>query len=368
MQNFSNYTNAGFGIGSNIAVGKSNHYTPIQNIVTNVNALFAPYFGLVVTPGEDNQTLKIYCSQFDCDETVWKVLSFRPDGRTSLFDYVSQQGLNKVKIVTVGTCIYVYFYATDLANQQDPQELAASNPSVAALPDDCHCDPCCTENLKQLNVEEAELSDVSMFINEGVDGQDAVVYINNEIDIQNPILGKLKAIFDNTDKVKATDDLVALLGDKITLPQDYYWKAVKDQSGLESIALRRRFKKRKAFRTEIECVTSVLNIYNSNHDGIWVDPYVGSVQDRELDDLIVNILNEIHAVNTDDPCVWGLEQSEDDGVTESASEESGNVVYELKDEFGAIVSMSSSKEEIDKLAKYWEQQYKVSTKITTTKL
>lgn len=363
MQSFTNYA----GAFTNFATGKSNHYTPIQNIVTNVNALFAPYFGLVVTPGEDNQTLKIYCSQFDSDETVWKVLSFKPDGRTSLYDYVSQQGLDHVKIVRVGTCIYVYFYATDIVGQSDPETLAGTDPAIAALPDECTCDPCCTENLKQLNIDEAELSDLSMFINESETGTDTIVYINNEVDLQNPVLGKLKAIFDNNDKVKATDDLVALLGDKITLPTDCYWKAVKDQSGLESIALRYRFKKRKAFGTEIECVTSLINIYNSNFDGIWVDPYVGTIDEREINDLIVNVLTEIHAVNTDDPCVWGLESPEVD-LTESAKETDGNYVYELKDEYGEIVSMSSSAEEIQKLADNWKKTYKVDVKIFKSKL
>lgn len=363
MQSFTDYA----GPKQIFTPGKANHYTPIQNIVTNVNALFAPYFGLVVTPGEDNQTLKIYCSQFDSDETVWRILSFRPDGRTSLYDYVSLQGLNKVKIVRVGTCIYVYFYAADLAAQQDPEALAGTNQAIAALPDECTLDPTCTENLKQYNVDEAELSDLSMFITEGETGTDAVVYINNEIDIQNPILGKLKAIFDNPDKVKATDDLVALIGDKVTLPKDCYWKAVKDQSGLESIALRYRFKKRKAFGTEIECVTSLINIYNANYDGIWVDTCVSGPSNHEIEDLVINVLTEIHATNTDDPCVWGLENQEAD-LTETAEETDGNYVYELKDEYGEIVSMSSSPSEIQKLADYWKNEYKVDVKIFKSKL
>ena len=44
--------------------GVTNHYTPIQNILTNIKNLFCLLLGVVAEVGEDNVSIKLSSSQF----------------------------------------------------------------------------------------------------------------------------------------------------------------------------------------------------------------------------------------------------------------------------------------------------------------
>lgn len=343
----------------NLNNGVMNHYIPIENIVINVRNLFAQYWGLVVEPGEDNQTLKIYNSQFTSEEAIFRILNFKPDGRTSLLSYVTMQGLPKVKLVNLGSVYVVYFYSTDIAGQEDPDSLAASSLPAnqdCANPDNCICDKTCTDDMCSAGYTECEISDLSHFITES-DEQTPLFY-SGEIDLEDPTLRAIREITGELDKVKACDDFKKAIENNIQLPDGYYWKGVKDKDGLESIALRKKFMKRRPFGKEQECVKSLMNIYNNEEGGIWVEPFDHRDRlDREESQLLDSILAFMQAVPSDDPCVWSVKPDLGDDMNEAL--ELGGHLWLVTDEFGQDIISVNTEEEANKVKEYWGKTNKV---------
>lgn len=344
----------------NINNGVMNHYIPIQNIVINVRNLFASYWGLVVEPGEDNQTLKVYNSQFTSEDVIWKILNFQPDGHTSLMQYVAMQGLPKVKLVNLGSVYVVYFYSTDINGQEDPESLAQS----AAVPNTGAAvvtDPVCTDDMCAAGCVECEISDLSKYITENSDEQTPLFY-SGEIDLEDPTLRAIREITGQTDKVKATGDFEQAVCQNIQLPDGYYWKGVKDKDGLESIALRKKFLKRRPFGKEQECVKSVLNIYNNEEGGIWVGPFDHRDRlDREEAQLLDNILAFMQAVPSEDPCVWSVKPDIEE-ANESKMVLDG-YLWLVTDEFGQDIISVDTEEDAKKVQAYWEKEMHVKCTI-----
>ena len=98
--------------GNGLNRGLSNHYTPIDNIISNVRNLFGSLLGLVVRKGEDGTSLKIQSSNFTTPEVTSSILfNSTFDGRTYLHSYIIQQGLTGFNIVNIGNYCIVYYFA-----------------------------------------------------------------------------------------------------------------------------------------------------------------------------------------------------------------------------------------------------------------
>ena len=341
----------------NLNNGVMNHYIPIQNIVINVRNLFASWWGLVVEPGEDNQTLKIYNSQFTSEEAVWKILSYKPDGRTSLLQYMNMQGLPNVRMVNIGCVYVVYFYATDIAGQEDPATFASSP--------DCLQDPTCTNDIANTEACECEITNLDNFITESNDdNEQQPLYYSGEVDLEDPLYRTIREVVDMKDKVRACGQWIKIMGDHVVLPDGYYWKAVKDRDGIESIALRKKFMKRRAFDKEMECVKSLMNIYNSDDNGIWVDAFENKdALPKEERELLDNVLSYIQAQPSADPCVFGVKQPMLEGMCESLSAKDRNKLYIVYDEFDTLLRGFDDKDEAEKFANAWSKENDVKCKI-----
>lgn len=334
-------------------VGVTNHYTPIQNIITNVRNLFAPYFGLVVEPGEDGVSIKIHNSGFISQQAVNDILYKKVDRFTSVADYICQQGLCAIKLVNVGKFYVVYFCPTDIKIAEDPNVMNSD------LPAEIEVAPC-REQL-EYNIEEAELSS----IHESAWDEE----------MEDKTKEELIEILDQDDKIKAAGAFNDKLSHVITLPEGVYVKAVKDEAGNESIAIRKKFIKRRPFGQSSEVVKSLINIYHTGNDGIWVDPFDNKNSlDEETCNLINSILSWLGAEETGDPCVWKLnitgseerkedeESNNEEQVHESANE-SQKYAYLVYDDAECIVGAFPTNEQARKFAKEFSVENNVDTKV-----
>ena len=334
-------------------VGVTNHYTPIQNIITNVRNLFAPYFGLVVEPGEDGVSIKIHNSGFISQQAVNDILYKKVDRFTSVADYICQQGLCAIKLVNVGKFYVVYFCPTDIKTAENPNVMSSD------LPAEIEVAPC-REQL-EYNIEEAEMS--------------ALHESAWDEEMEDKTKDELLDILDQDDKIKAAGAFNDKLGHVITLPEGVYVKAVKDEAGNESIAIRKKYTKRRPFGQSSEVVKSLINIYHTGNDGIWVDPFDNKeALDEETSNLINSILTWLGAEETGDPCVWklnlvGSDNSKDDEesnneeqVHESANE-SQKYAYLVYDDADCIVGAFPTNEQARKFAKEFSSENNVDTKV-----
>ena len=339
-------------------VGVTNHYTPIQNIITNVRNLFAPYFGLVVEPGEDGVSIKIHNSGFISQQAVNDILYKKVDRFTSVADYICQQGLCAIKLVNVGKFYVVYFCPTDIKTAEDPNVMNSD------LPAEIEVAPC-REQL-EYNIEEAELSAL----------HDCALHESAwDEEMEDKTKDELIEILDQDDKIKAANAFNDKLGHVITLPEGVYVKAVKDEAGNESIAIRKKFTKRRPFGQSSEVVKSLINIYHTGNDGIWVDPFDNKdAIDEETCNLINSILSWLGAEETGDPCVWKLnlvgsdnskedeESNNEEQVHESANE-SQKYAYLVYDDADCIVGAFPTHEQAQKFAKEFSKENNVDTKV-----
>lgn len=348
-------------------VGVTNHYTPIQNIITNVRNLFAPYFGLVVEPGEDGVSIKIHNSGFISQQAVNDILYKKVDRFTSVADYICQQGLCAIKLVNVGKFYVVYFCPTDIKTAENPNVMNSD------LPAEIEVAPC-REQL-EYNIEEAELSalhDCAL--------HDCALHESAwDEEMEDKTKEELIEILDQEDKIKAAAAFNDKLCHAITLPEGVYVKAVKDEAGNESIAIRKKFTKRRPFCQSSEVVKSLINIYHTGNDGIWVDPFDNKESlDEETCNLINSILTWLGAEETGDPCVWKLnligseerkedEESNTETNTEEQVHESADdrqkYAYLVYDDAECIVGAFPTNEQARKFAKEFSEENNVDTKV-----
>lgn len=335
----------------NLDNGIMNHYIPIENIVINVRNIFAPWFGLVVEPGEDNRTLKIYNSTFSSPEAVDAVLNFRPDGRTSLREYVAMQGLPLYKTVPQGNTLVVYFYSTDIAGQEDPATFA----TVPQAPVDAPLPSPYEEALKYSTDE--ELSCVVM------------EELGEETEMRDILNKTFYDLAGEADKTESDKKWATAIGDNVKLPDGYYWANVKDEDGHKSIALRRKITKRLSFGRSNKYAISLINIYNNGNNAIWVGCFDHKDQCPVEDvELIESILSFIGAVPTKDPCVFTFNKPV---LGESVNEDKGcelGVVYTVYDEDGQPIESFTTEHDAKAAADKFGTDNKVKCVVKKEKL
>jgi len=260
--------------------GITNHYTPIENILTNVKNLFAVKLGVVAAIGEDNVSLKLHSSKFVDDQSINSVLYAPIDRFTNLYSYITSQGLTKMTKVDLGQYTVLYFSPTDVKTAQDPQ--------------------------KMVNVPTTIVATTESFENEIIN---IIKEDDSEEEMKDVTLEKFLELIESKDKVKAAKQLELLVSQQIELPREFYFAAIKFKTGEEAIALRWKYTKKLPTGQSTESVRSVMHIFGKGDKAIWVQDYdkesIVQLPD-EVKKLIDNILEMIDAEKTDDPAIFKL--------------------------------------------------------------
>lgn len=283
--------------GNSMKLGVMNHLTPISNIITNIRNLFGCVMGIVVEPGEDGVSLKLHSSSFCNPEATEKILNTPYLGNTNLKTYICQQGLCNIKIINIGQYCIVYCGPTDIKTADSVKKVTDKiKGDTGACTDKDGClvkvNAAVTE-MVQYNIEECEITS----LNESIDDEE----------LEDKTKEQLLKFIKGEDKVKAAEKLSELLATDIQLPPDYYFKGVKDTDGNESIALRYKFTKRRPFGKTIELTKSLLNIYSTGTDAVWVEAFLyRDKNSAEMNYIINTVLKLIGAEKTDDPCVYTI--------------------------------------------------------------
>lgn len=284
----------------------TNHYTPVQNILTNINNLFCCRLSIAATVAEDNVSIKLTSSKFTNDKAIndilyWPLYSDVNYQQSTLAAYIQAQGLTKVTKVNLGGGYWVvYFSPTDIKSAEDPKQLAANE--CPACTDCCPC-PC---EAAESMLDEFELSTI---INEDDD----------EEEMKSQTVEKVLALLDGPDKVKAAKQLELLVANEIQLPREFYFAAIKFKSGEEAIALRWKYTKKMPFgkaegedkykEITIENTRSIMHIFGKGDQAIWVQDFdkesIVQLPD-EVKKLIENILDLLEADKTDNPAIYKL--------------------------------------------------------------
>lgn len=199
--------------------GVTNHYTPVQNILTNVKNLYACRMSIAASLAEDGFSIKLNSSKFVSEDEIRRML-YTPLDRTTipLAQYIISQGLDSVKMIKVGDFYVVYF---------SPKDIKAAEPGLEAPQAEAP-----VKEMLDYNIEEAEITTIT----EDEDDEELE-------DITKKELSKL---IDEKDKVKAAKQFMQIVSQQMELPREYYFAGVKDKDGKESIALRWRYTDRKS--------------------------------------------------------------------------------------------------------------------------
>jgi hypothetical protein len=191
-----------------------------------------------------------------------------------------------MKLINLGSYYVVYFGPNDIRTAENPDKVAA----------DAKCCVACTEML-QYNLNECEMDT----LNEAFDDEE----------LEDQTKEQLLKFIQGTDKVKCAQKLAELLADDLNLPEDYYFKGVKDADGNESIALRYRFQKRRPFGKEVTLSKSLINIYNVGENAVWVEAFLTKDKNSDtMNRIVETTLKLIGAKPTDDPCVYVIPTDE----------------------------------------------------------
>lgn len=280
-----NDTNPGNGLNR----GVMNHYTPVENIVTNLKNLFAVRESVVVSVAEDGCSIKLESSRFSTKEKTYAIMNkiIYNDGTTaaqSMASYIRAQGLDRMTLVNIGQTFLVYCSASDLAQ--------AGHVDAGMMPN---------ESISELH--EAELDDFNTYIFENDDDEE----------LKDPKVVKIGKILKSKDKVKSAKELEALVAKEMDLPDEYYFAGVRDKEGFESIALRWRAQHRRPHGKTAEVTYSLMNVYGTGDDAVWVSMYDDDSimkPTHEMKTLIDNLIELLGAEKTSDPCIFSI--GEDD--------------------------------------------------------
>ena len=267
--------------GIGMTQGVMNHYTPIDNIIINTRNIFGALLGLVVSKGEDGISLKIQSSNFTNPEVTRNILyNSTFDGHTYLYTYIMNQGLRGLKILDLGSTCIAYFFPNDLA--EDP----------------CSNETCCgCREMKESHIIECELATI----------EESSVNEEQEVELEDRTKEELNEIINNNNKVKGATDFANKIANVITLPENMYIKATKDIDGHESISLRYKTVKRRPFGGKMDSVTSLINIYCTGANAVWVDAFLNKgLYDDDVINVINSILQFIGAEKTSDEAVWNI--------------------------------------------------------------
>ena len=268
--------------------GVTNHYTPVQNILTNIKNLYACRMSIAASLAEDGFSIKLNSSKFVSEDEIRRML-YTPLDRTTipLAQYIISQGLDSVKMIKVGDFYVVYF---------SPKDIKAAEPGLEAPQAEAP-----VKEMLDYNIEEAEITTIT----EDEDDEELE-------DLTKKELGKL---IDEKDKVKAAKQFMQIVSQQMELPREYYFAGVKDKDGKESIALRWRYTKRRPHKKTAEVTRSLINIYGNSKAGVWVGDFDEKSYFQlpdEVKKLIENILELLGAEKTDDECVYSLDAKKED--------------------------------------------------------
>ena len=265
--------------------GITNHYTPVQNIVTNVRNLFATRLSFVCAVAEDGVSVKLHSSKFVDKDSINSIL-YAPlyrGSESSVAQYIMSQGLNKIKLVSVGMYYVVYFYADDLKTAGEDFEKN----------DEKYYE--CSQQV-EMNIEETEMDSL---LNEDED----------EEEMENETLKKVAELIDSKDKVKAAKQLELIVSQQIELPREFYFAGIKFKSGDESIALRWTYIKKLPTGKSTEIKRSLIHIFGKGDKSIWVQDFAEDSIVKLPEDvkkLIESILDILEAEKTDDPSLFSF--------------------------------------------------------------
>lgn len=303
--------------------GVTNHYTPIQNILTNINNLFCTSLGIVASVGEDNVSIKLSSSQFTSqektNELLWRSLynDVFTYGTSSLQGYITAQGLPKITMINLGGYFVVYFSPDDM-------------PAIANGCDDECCDKCdcpCPCEANECLYDEFEFSHVYEEDDQNQDDKqnqedpsDKKSENNEDIDgakhkeDPKPNEVTVEDILNNEDKVKAAKQLEILISQAVNLPREFYCAAIKFKNDDEAIALRWKYEKKLPTGKSSENTRSLIHIFTGDDQKVWVQDYAkDSIVElpQEIKTLIDNVLKFLKVEKTDDPAIFTLGKESD---------------------------------------------------------
>jgi len=263
--------------------GVTNHYTPIENVLTNIKNLFCSRLGVVASIGEDNVSIKLQSTKFVDEQSINAVLYEQLDRFTNLANYIMQQGLDKMTKINLGMYYVVYFSPSDVKTAKDPQTM---EPNAILVP----------KEVKESILDEFEFTTI-------IKEDDA------EEEIKDVTLEKVLELVDSKDKVKAAKQLELLVAQEIELPREFYFAGIKFKNGEEAIALRWKYTKKLPTGQSTESVRSIMHIFGKGDKAIWVQDFdkESIVQlPEEVKKLIESILDMLEADKTDDPAIFKL--------------------------------------------------------------
>lgn len=283
--------------GAQQPIGLSNHYTPVENIITNVKNLYATRLGFTVEKF-GNYGIVLRSNLFLTDSDVYSILYtdlYQP-GTSSLSNYVYNQGLTSMQILQEGDYKIVTFEPTDIAKSAKvPAEAETKEANTFE------------ESKKEYEVESQYLLKEDQYGN--VQMQNTIG--DQEIDILQK--NDLRQLLGGDDKVKAAKAFATAVSQNMKLPENYYIKAVRDEDGNESVALRYRYEKRRPFGKTQTITKTLMNIYGLGDDGIWVDGYDDKASvPEEMRGIIDGMLNFIGVRRTGDNCSFTIAQDPND--------------------------------------------------------
>ena len=334
--------------GNSLNNGVTNHYTPVQNILTNIKNLFCQLLGVYAEVAEDGFSIKLSSVQFTSEQKTSEILH-RPMyndafsyGTSSLEGYIMSQGLRKVTLINLGSYYVVYFSPEDIKAAQSPINMENNikgYTSVGEYSGECCPNPC---EMKESLYDEFELcylnekednsnnsNDNSSDQNNDSSSDESNNTDNSSNDNSNSDSDdKISEILNSEDKVKAAKQLEILISQKIQLSREFYFTAIKFKNEDEAIALRWKYDKKLPNGKSTENVRSIMHIFGTGENAIWVQDYAkDSIVElpKEIKQLIENVLKILGAKSTNDPAIFNLGSgSSDDSNSDDQNNKDDN--------------------------------------------
>ena len=316
--------------GNSLNNGVTNHYTPVQNILTNIKNLFCQLLGVYAEVAEDGFSIKLSSVQFTSEQKTSEILH-RPMyndafnyGTSSLEGYIMSQGLRKVTLINLGSYYVVYFSPEDIKAAQSPINMennVKGYTSVGEYSGECCPNPC---EMKESLYDEFELcylkekednsnnsNDNSGDRNNNDSSSDEPNNTDNSSNdnSNSDSDDKISEILNSEDKVKAAKQLEILISQKIQLSREFYFTAIKFKNEDEAIALRWKYDKKLPNGKSTENVRSIMHIFGTGENAIWVQDYAkDSIVElpKAIKQLIENVLKILGAKSTNDPAIFNL--------------------------------------------------------------
>ena len=329
--------NNGVTFGNSLNNGVTNHYTPVQNILTNIKNLFCQLLGVYAEVAEDGFSIKLSSVQFTSEQKTSEILH-RPMyndvfsyGTSSLEGYIMSQGLRKVTLINLGSYYVVYFSPEDIKAAQSPINMENNikgYTSVGEYSGECCPNPC---EMKESLYDEFELCYLKEKEDNSNNSNDNSGDQNNNNDSSSDEPNntdnssndnsnsdsddKISEILNNEDKVKAAKQLEIIISQKIQLSREFYFTAIKFKNEDEAIALRWKYDKKLPNGKSTENVRSIMHIFGTGENAIWVQDYAkDSIVElpKAIKQLIENVLKILGAKSTHDPAIFNLRSGSSD--------------------------------------------------------